>query len=104
MQRRSSQVVYVAKSKKLSGKVVCGDAMEFLKGLPSNCARIIFLDPPFNLGKKYDENDALDRKPEKEYRQWLEDVASESTRIVEPGGALFLYHIPLWAMRVGSHL
>ena len=104
MKRRSIETVYTARSKNLNGRIVCGDATDFMRNLPSNCARVVFLDPPFNLGKMYDKNKSLDRRPEDEYRQWLQDVASESIRVLEPGGALFLYHVPSWAMRVGSHL
>jgi site-specific DNA-methyltransferase (adenine-specific) len=88
----------------VSNKIVCGDAVEFLKKLPPACARIVFLDPPFNLGKQYDKKKKLDHKPVEKYEQWLIEVASESVRVLEPGGALFLYHIPLWAMRLGSSL
>jgi len=104
MTRRPIEVVYAARTKKLSGKVVCCDAIEFLKSLPSDCARVIFLDPPFNLGKQYNKTQNLDRRPEEEYRKWLVGVASESVRVLEPGGALLLYHIPSWAMRLGSKL
>lgn len=104
MKHRPNKVVFAAKNKKLNGKVVCGDAVEFLRSLPSDCARIVFLDPPFNLGKKYSLNENLDRRPDAEYRTWLVEVASEAVRVLEPGGALFLYHIPSWAMRLGGHL
>jgi site-specific DNA-methyltransferase (adenine-specific) len=104
MKRKSSEVVYAARNKTINGKIVCGDAVEFLRSLPSGCARIVFLDPPFNLGKRYNTKRDLDRRPEGEYKDWLLNVASESVRVLEPGGSLFLYHIPSWAMRVGSHL
>lgn len=104
MTHRPNRVVYAVRSKRLRGKIVCGDATEFLRDLPSNCARVVFLDPPFNLGKQYDKSKKLDRKPEKEYREWLKEVTSESVRVLEPGGSLFLYHIPLWAMRIGGSL
>jgi site-specific DNA-methyltransferase (adenine-specific) len=104
MTHRPNDVIYNTRSKKLNGKIICGDAIDFLRTLPPNCARIVFLDPPFNLGKLYDEKRKLDSRPENEYKVWLLQVASESTRVLEPGGALFLYHIPIWAMRLGSHL
>jgi len=104
MKRKSNEIVYLRRSKKVHGKIACGDAIEFLKSLPADCARIVFLDPPFNLGKQYNKNKRLDKKPEKEYGEWLVEVATESARVLQPGGTLFLYHIPSWAMRLGSHL
>jgi site-specific DNA-methyltransferase (adenine-specific) len=104
MKRKPNEIVYAPRAKGVRGRVVCGDAIEFLKSLPDDCARIVFLDPPFNLGKQYNKNKKLDRRPEKEYGTWLADIASESVRVLEPGGSLFLYHIPSWAMRMGNHL
>lgn len=89
--------------KRLKGRVYCGDALEFLQRMASASASIVFLDPPFNLGKKYcDRPPRLDRKPEYLYRQWLSDILHESARILKPGGTLYLYHVPRWAMRIGA--
>lgn len=104
MKSKLNRVVYTAKTRVLNGRVVCGDATEFLKRLPPDYARVVFLDPPFNLGKQYDKRMNLDQRPEREYREWLTQVTSEAARVLEPGGSLFLYHIPLWAMRVGDSL
>src|SRR5256885_6103046 len=87
------------------GAVVHGDALEFLKSLRNESASLIFVDPPFNLGKQYSRTSpALDQKPESEYLEFLTAVLNESTRVLEKGGTLFLYHLPIWAMRLGSQL
>jgi site-specific DNA-methyltransferase (adenine-specific) len=104
MARRSGDLVYTAKGKRADGKIVCGDAIEFLKSLPRESARVVFLDPPFNLGKQYGARKALDRMPGEAYKKWLESVVSESISVLEPGGSLFLYHLPHWALRLGSYL
>lgn len=104
MTRGVNETIYTARSRNLSGRLVCGEALLFLRSLPSECAHIIFLDPPFNLGKQYDGTKKLDHKPEGEYSGWLGEVLSESTRVLSPGGALFLYHVPSWAMRLGAGL
>jgi site-specific DNA-methyltransferase (adenine-specific) len=68
-------------------------------------ASIIFLDPPFNLGKMYNKKKPnLDRLPTAEYENWLIRVLSECVRVLMPGGTLYLYHLPVWAMRFGSYL
>lgn len=88
-----------------SGRLYQGDALQFLKSLEPGFAQIIFLDPPFNLGKRYcDGSKALDRKPTAQYEQWLIQVLDESTRVLARGGALFLYHLPSWAIRVAPNL
>lgn len=87
------------------GSIFAGDAVDFLRSLKSGTATIVFLDPPFNLGKEYLSGArSLDRKPEHIYRTWLFRVLRESTRVLSPGGALYLYHLPRWAMQLGSFL
>lgn len=104
MKHRANELIFSSKAKSANGKIVCGDAIEFLKTLPKDSARVVFLDPPFNLGKRYDRKKNLDRMPGDSYRKWIENVVDESIRVLEPGGSLFLYHVPLWAMRFGQYL
>jgi site-specific DNA-methyltransferase (adenine-specific) len=76
-----------------------------LNSLRNECADIVFLDPPFNLGKKYGSREGkADRHSESEYEQFMQSILRESVRILSPGGALFLYHLPQWAMRFGAFL
>jgi len=104
MAQRIKRLVNISKGKNFEGEIVCGDAVEFLKRLPRSSARIVFLDPPFNLGKVYGKQKSLDRMPPEDYGKWLEHVASEAIDVLEPGGSLFLYHLPQWALRLGSYL
>ena len=104
MANKAKRLVYLASGRDSDGEIVCGDAVEFLRRLPRNSARIVFLDPPFNLGKVYGGRKSLDRLPPDDYRKWLEGVASEAINVLEPGGSLFLYHLPHWALRLGSYL
>ncbi len=32
-------------------RIVLGDCLDVLSGLPDGCARLIYVDPPFNTGK-----------------------------------------------------
>jgi site-specific DNA-methyltransferase (adenine-specific) len=104
MRRTANRLFYATKGSTPKGEIVYGDAVEFLKGLPRQSARVVFLDPPFNLGKDYGSDRTPDRRPGEEYREWLETVVSESVDVLEPGGSLFLYHVPLWALRLGAYL
>lgn len=80
-----------------------GDALVFLRALPDSCAHLIFLDPPFNLGKSYGQN-VRDRKSADDYRRWMISVLDESVRVLAEGGALYLYHLPIWAVEFAAHL
>lgn len=88
-----------------SGVLYRADASEFLASQRSESADLVFLDPPFNLGKKYSAgHPKLDRRTSKDYRLWLSSVLLEGVRVLAPGGALFLYHLPEWAVRLTGHL
>jgi site-specific DNA-methyltransferase (adenine-specific) len=87
-----------------SGYLFHGDALEFLKTLGDSVADIVFLDPPFNLGKDYGSHKASDNADPEQYHAFLQDVIRESSRVLRSGGALFLYHLPFWASRVAPAL
>ncbi|HEV2202643.1 MAG TPA: DNA methyltransferase [Bryobacteraceae bacterium] len=94
---------YSADSK--AGTLYAGDALSFLQALGTDTAALIFLDPPFNLGKTYGSSrTTFDNRPQAEYETWLLQILEQCTRVLAPGGTLYLYHLPMWAMRLGSHL
>ena len=47
-------------------KVIEGDAIEVMREIPDNSVDMTFADPPFNLGKKY--NNYKDKKKVDEYQ------------------------------------
>lgn len=83
----------------------CGDALACVRGLHENSADIVFLDPPFNLGKTYGPSGGkADRIPARDYFRNLCQVLEESAYVLKPGGALYLYHLPRWAFRFATVL
>lgn len=89
----------------ISGKIYNEDGLEFLKSIKTSSVDLLFLDPPFNLGKKYDKKGTInDKHPEEIYREWIIKILDESIRILKEGGALYLYHLPIWAMSLGNYL
>jgi site-specific DNA-methyltransferase (adenine-specific) len=88
-----------------AGEIVHDDALHCLSSLRDGCADIIFLDPPFNLGKRYGKNGSHhDRKKESEYVEYMEQIIARSAKVLKDGGALYLYHIPKWAIRLSPYL
>jgi len=76
-----------------------------LNALRDACADIVFLDPPFNLGKRYGKNGSNgDLKAEADYKAYMSAVISRSSEVLKNGGALYLYHIPKWAIRLSPYL
>lgn len=68
------------------------DCLALMEQLPSGCAQMVFADPPFNLDKKYESY--KDKLPLNQYLDWTRDWLTEASRILTPGGSLFLYNIP----------
>ncbi len=86
-----------------SGEAVCDDALHFLSCLRDECADIVFLDPPFNLGKIYGTGSKKDDLLDEElYLKYLTSVLLRSIAVLKKGGALFLYHLPRWALRLSA--
>ena len=88
-----------------SGEIVCVDALELLRILPDECADVVFLDPPFNLGKNYGRNGSKgDRLSDPEYFAYLLRVLTRCVAVLKPGGALYVYHLPKWSIKFASVL
>jgi len=51
-------------------RVICGDCLEVMKGIPDGSVNLVLTDPPFNCGKDFD-NDNLG---EIEYFKWLDRI------------------------------
>jgi len=85
------------------GKLYEADCMSILPCIAANTVDLVFADPPFNLGKKYNSkfDDAV---PEQEYISWCEDWLDELVRVLHPGGALFLFNLPKWNLLLGAFL
>jgi len=54
---------------------------ESMSQLPNDCVALVVTSPPYNVGKDYDEDLALD-----DYLDLLRRVFTETYRVVEPGG------------------
>jgi site-specific DNA-methyltransferase (adenine-specific) len=87
------------------GEAVCDDALHFLNCLKDECADIVFLDPPFNLGKPYGASSKKDDLlNEDQYFKYMTSVLWRCAAVLKKGGALYLYHIPRWAVRLSNVL
>jgi site-specific DNA-methyltransferase (adenine-specific) len=87
-----------------NGYLSRADALTFARGLNSEIADLVFMDPPFNLGKRYGVARWLEEGDSETYELYLLGLIRHMTRILKPGGALFLYHLPYWASRLSGEL
>ena len=69
-------------------KVYSGDCIEIMRTLPDKSIDLVFADPPFNIGIKYDVHD--DNMPYEEYYNWSEKWIRESYRLLKNDGAIYI--------------
>lgn len=85
-------------------KVICADALTFLRSLPANLADMGVTSPPYNKGEnkigwlvanvKY--SGVSDRMPEDLYQKTQIEVLNEIFRIIKAGGSFFYNHKIRW--------
>lgn len=85
------------------GELYRGDCLELLGSVKSDSVDLVFADPPFNLNKKY-KSKINDNVSEQEYLDWTRSWIVECTRILKPGGSMFLWNLPRWNYRAASML
>lgn len=77
--------------------LINGDCLEELKRIEDNTIDYIFVDPPYNLKKKYQGyNDNLEIE---EYFKWCDKWLNECYRVLKPGRHLSILNLPLWCVR-----
>lgn len=87
------------------GELVCDDALQMLSSLREEAADLLFFDPPFNLGKSYGNRARNhDKLNDSAYFEYMRDVLLRGAAVLKPGGALYLYHLPRWAIAFGHLL
>jgi site-specific DNA-methyltransferase (adenine-specific) len=82
--------------------IIQGDCIEILKKFPDNSVDMVFVDPPYNLGKEYELYE--DNKEAREYIAWCEKWLTEIVRETKPTGSIFVMNIPRWLTYFAEHL
>lgn len=67
-------------------KIHQGDCLEVMKQIDDNSIDLILIDPPYNIGKDF-KNDNL---PKEEYLKWIEKCLLELNRVLDVGGAMYI--------------
>jgi len=85
------------------GVLFSGDCLSVLPDIQDETVDTVFADPPFNLGKEYGGS-VNDERPDQEYLDWSYRWIDECIRVLQPGGAFFLYNLPRWNIPLGTYL
>jgi len=73
----------------LSNRTICGDLFKILDHLPRGFVDLLFLDPPYNLNKRY-HSSRFERKNDEKYEAWMESWFARIIRTVKPGGSVYI--------------
>jgi DNA modification methylase len=69
-------------------KIICGDCIEVLSRADAPFADLIFADPPFNIGYKYDKYH--DKVEGDKYITWTTDWMSACKKVLKPTGSFYI--------------
>ena len=85
------------------GVLYRGDALRLLEATESESVDLVFADPPFNLDKAY-PSEMDDDLEDRAYLDWCAAWLEACARVLKPGGSLFLWTLPKWAVRLAPGL
>ena len=83
-------------------RILVGDCLQQMATLPPACVDLVFADPPYNIGYKYDQYE--DRRDDHDYIQWTQDWITACTRLLKPSGSLFVLIGDEYAAETRLHL
>jgi len=73
---------------KFLNKIICGDCIEVLSKVREPFADLIFADPPFNIGYKYDKYH--DKVKRANYIAWTKDWMTACKKVIKPHGSFYI--------------
>ncbi|MFC1634788.1 DNA-methyltransferase [Planctomycetota bacterium] len=73
---------------KLLNRIICGDCIEVLSQVGEPFADLIFADPPFNIGYKYDKY--YDKVKKKNYIAWTKEWMTVCKDALKPHGSFYI--------------
>jgi DNA modification methylase len=72
----------------LLNKIICGDCIEVLSKVSRPFADLVFADPPFNIGYKYDKYN--DKQKRENYIAWTKDWMMVCKKVLKPHGSFYI--------------
>jgi len=69
-------------------KAYLGDCIEIMKQIPDEKVDLIFADPPFNIGIKYDNYN--DNRSYEDYYNWSEKWIVQTCRLLKKTGSIYI--------------
>ncbi len=83
-------------------KLCVGDCVDLMGGWPEADVDLIFADPPYNIGYKYDQYE--DKRDDGDYIAWTKNWITACARLLKPSGSLYILIGDEYAAEVRLHL
>jgi len=74
--------------RRLLNRIICGDCIEVLGRVRKPFADLVFADPPFNIGYKYDKYN--DKVKSKNYIAWTKEWMTVCKKVLKPYGSFYI--------------
>lgn len=73
---------------KFENKIILGDCLDIMKEMPDGKIDLIFADPPYNIGIRYDNHN--DKMRYEDYINWSEKWIKECARLLSDKGSIYI--------------
>ncbi len=73
----------------ISGKIINQSIFEALEFLPDEFIDLLFVDPPYNLDKKFNQSQFKEMDPER-YEAWIDSWLSRMVRMLKPTASVYI--------------
>jgi site-specific DNA-methyltransferase (adenine-specific) len=77
------------KTGQILNRIIHQDIFQTIKFFPSNFVDLLFLDPPYNLNKKFNSNKFSKRSID-EYSDWLDRLFNEIVKTLKPTASIYV--------------
>ncbi len=82
--------------------ILVGDCLQSMADFPPTCVDLVFADPPYNIGYKYDQYE--DTRDDHEYVTWTQQWIDGCVRLLKPTGSLYILIGDEYAAETRLHL
>ena len=69
-------------------RLIKGDCLKVLDKIDKGSVDLVFADPPFNIGYKYDTYD--DNRSKEDYLSWTNTWLNKVTKVIKPNGSIYI--------------
>lgn len=81
----------------IKNKIYTGDCMQLMPQVGDESIDLVFLDPPYNIGFDYGEDEYKDNLTPEAYMAWCQSWMSQIYRVLKPTGSFWLAIGDEWA-------